>query len=79
MAQLDDMLRDIEIADPAVEAALTALNVAEEMAILLRAETKIFEGETRQILKANLALRDTSLSSLEVAQAAIALARRWHL
>ena len=79
MPKPDDMLLDIEIADPAVEAALTVLTVSEETAILVRAETEALASETRQILEANLALMVTATSSQKAAQAAVALARHWHL
>ncbi|MDB5965812.1 MAG: hypothetical protein JWQ72_2312 [Polaromonas sp.] len=79
MLQLDDMLQNIEITDQTVVAALTALTLAEEIATLVRAETEMLEGETRQILTSNLALMETVLSSLEAAQATVVLAKRWHL
>ncbi|RZI71325.1 MAG: hypothetical protein EOP13_18435 [Pseudomonas sp.] len=77
MPQRDDMLRDIEIADPVVGAALSMVTVAEKMAALVRAETDVLERGTRQILEANLALRGTPLSSPKAAQAATILAKRW--
>ena len=80
MLQPDEMLWDVEIDDPAVEAALAALIAAEEMAALVRAETEVLESETRQVLKANHVLMEAAcLPSLEAAQAAIMLARRWRL
>ena len=79
MHQPDDMLQDVELADPAVEAALTALTLAEEIAALVRAETEMLEGETRQILTYNHVLMETALPSMEATQAFIALARRWRL
>ena len=79
MPQPDDIILAIEIADPAVEAALMVLTVSEETAILVRTETEAPAGETRQILKANLALMVTSTSPEEAAHAAVALARRWRL
>lgn len=60
MLQPDEMLRDVEIDDPAVEAALAALIAAEEMATLVRAETEVLESETRQVLKANHALMEAA-------------------
>ena len=79
MLMPDSLLLDIEIADPAVEAALTMLTISEETAILVKAETASLAGETRQILKANLALMVTSTSPEEAVRAAVALARRWRL
>ena len=79
MFQFDDMLLGVAIADPAVEAVLSTLTVTEEMATRVRAETELLEGETRQILVANRALRETVLSSAETVQVAVALARRWRL
>lgn len=79
MPQLDDMFPDVEIGDPTVEAVLSALTVTEEMAARVRVETEMLEGETRQILLANHALRETALASAEAVQAAVALAKRWRL
>lgn len=79
MPQSYDMLQDVEVEDPAVEAVLAALTVAQEMATLVRLETAMLEGETHQILMSNRTLMGTALSSLEAAQAAIVLARRWRL
>ena len=79
MVQPDGLLLDIEIADPAVQAALAVLTVSEKTAILVMAETEALAGETRLILEANLALMVTPASSEEAVQAAIALARRWRL
>lgn len=79
MTQLNDMLPDIEIADPAVEAVLSTLSVTEEMAFRFRVETEMFESETRQILLANHVLKETALSSVGAVEAAVALAKRWRL
>ena len=79
MLMPDNLLLNIEIADPAVEAALTALTVSQEMNIRVRAETEVLADETRQILKANLALRVTPTSSQEAVHTAVALAKRWRL
>ncbi|RZI72373.1 MAG: hypothetical protein EOP13_15265 [Pseudomonas sp.] len=79
MAQSVHPLFDINIADPAVETVLTLVSASEETAILVRAETDALAGETRQILKANIALMVTPASSQEAAQAAVALARRLRL
>ena len=79
MPKPDDVLLDIEIADLAMEAALMVLTVSAETAILMRAETEVIASETRQILKANLALMVTPTSSQDAVQAAVALARRWRL
>ena len=79
MPQPDTALLDIDIADPAVEAILTMLTASAETAMRVRAETDVLAGETRRILRANLALMVTPTSSQEAAQAAVALARRWRL
>lgn len=76
MPQPDDMLSDVEIADPAVEAVLGALTVAEGMAARIHAETELLEGETRRILLSNHALLATGLLSVEAAQAAVVSVRR---
>ncbi|RYF41145.1 MAG: hypothetical protein EOO38_21035 [Cytophagaceae bacterium] len=79
MTQSDHPLFDVDIADPAVEAVLTMLTASAELAIRVRAETEALEGETRQIVKANLALMMAPLLSQDTVQAAIASARRWRL
>ena len=79
MAQPDHSLFDVDIADPAVEAVLTLLSASEETAIRIRAETEALEGETRQILQANLVLMVTPASSQEAVHAAVALAKRLRL
>ena len=79
MHQPDDMLQDVELADPTVVAGMTALTLAEEMATLVQAEIEMLEGETRQILTYNHALMETALPSFDVVQTAIALARSWRL
>ncbi|RZA30616.1 MAG: hypothetical protein EOP02_00950 [Proteobacteria bacterium] len=79
MPQPDNVLLDINVTDPTVEAALTVFTVSEKAAILVRAETEMLAGETRQIVKANLALMVTPASSQKAVQDAVALAKRWRL
>ena len=73
MAQMDKIARDIVTLDPTLEAALAAITEAEEIAVLVRAETELFESETRQILVANQALMEAACTSLEAVQAAVTL------
>jgi hypothetical protein len=73
MAHLDKIAWDIQTLDPTLEAALAAITEAQEIAILVRAETELFESETRQILIANHVLMEAACSSLEVVQAAVTL------
>ena len=79
MAQSVHPLFDIEITDPAVETVLALLSASEATVICIGTETEALAVETRQILKANLALMVTSTSPEVVAHSAVALARRWRL
>jgi hypothetical protein len=73
MPQLDGMLRDVEIADPAVEAVLAVLAVAEEVVAQVRAETEVLEGEIRLIVNSNQKLMALPLSANDFSRSRILL------